>query len=278
MSTRLTFGQLLWRVALVLVLAAIAGAAALVLSQRTEKSYTATSQLVYGVTLRPDLQALGAGTNDATQDVTRINTETAVLNSYDVAQRTARANAGLGMSANDIHDHVRATAVNESLVANLTATDTSAQKAMQLLRAYRAQYLKLRSDQTKQRAAQVENDLKAELASLPSSQRTGSRGAQLRQQLGALAALKRSGSGVPEVSQDAYAPSSAASPNTTRNVLFGILFGAALGIGLVALRPVRRAEADGHGDGGANGNGSAERHYDRPGAERELEDPVGVER
>jgi capsular polysaccharide biosynthesis protein len=274
MSTRLTLGQLLWRAALVLVLAAIAGAAALVLSSRTEKSYTATSQLTYGVTLRPELQALGAGTNDATQDVTRINTETAVLNSYDVAQRTAKANPGLQMSANEIHSHVKATAVTDSLVANLVATDTSDPKATQLLRAYRSQYLKLRQTQTKQRAKQVENDLKAELASMPASQRTGSRGAQLRQQLGALAALKRSGSGVPEVSQDAYAPSAAASPNTTRNVLFGILFGAALGIGLVALRPMRRASDVGDHDG----RRSAERDYDRPGAERELEDPVGVER
>lgn len=266
MSTRLTLSQLIWRVALVLVLAAIAGGAALAISHTQPKSYTATSQLVYGVTLRPELQALGAGTNDATQDTTRINTEVAVLNSHDIAQRTAKADPGLGLSAQDISDKVKATAENESLVADLVVTDTSPSRAVRLLHDYRNQYLKVRRAGEKQRARTVAKALKSELNGLPHAERTGSRGAELRQQLGALTALEHSGSGVPEVSENAYAPATATAPKTMRNVIFGVLFGLALGIGLLAIRPAKRS------------TGSTERHYDRPGAERDLEEPVTIER
>jgi capsular polysaccharide biosynthesis protein len=262
MSTRWTFSQLLWRVVMVLVLAAVAGAAALVLSHRQAKEYQATSLLAYGVALRPELQVLGAGANDGVSDATRINTAVAGLNSRDLAVRTQRANPDLRLSAKDIDTKVTATAQRDTQVAALSAIDSSAERVVRLVRAYAREAVAFQRQRERARAAAVARSLRAELRELPSSARRGERGAVLRQQLGALAVLERSGSGVPQVIQQAYRPDVAAAPQTGRNVLFGVIFGVALGIGLVALRPGQRLP---------------ERDDDRPGAEREAE-RVAVER
>lgn len=262
MSTRWTFSQLLRRAVMVLVLAAVAGAAALALSHRQAKEYQATSLLAYGAALRPELQVIGTGAIDGVSDTTRINTAVAVLNSHDLAVRTQRANPDLRLSAKDIDAKVTATAQRDTQVAALSAVDSSPERVVRLLGAYAREAVALQRDGERARATAVARTLQSALRALPASSRKGERGATLRQQLGALTVLRRVGSGIPQVVQAPYRPEAAAAPQTGRNVLFGVLFGLALGIGLLALRPGHRL---------------AERDDDRPGAEREAE-RVAVER
>jgi uncharacterized protein involved in exopolysaccharide biosynthesis len=55
--------------------------------------------------------------------------------------------------------------------------------------------------------------------------------------------LKRVGTGSPEVIESARASSVASEPQTLRNVLFGVIFGLLVGVGLVALRAQSRSRA-----------------------------------
>jgi capsular polysaccharide biosynthesis protein len=246
----LTLGGLLVRALLVLIVAAIAAVVAFALSERQPKRYQAQTQLAYGIALRPELQVLGTGFIDATDDDVRLATEVQVLNSFDIARRTVRAAPDLGLTAKEVDDRVQAAPVGDTQVASITAKDSSPARAARLAAVYREQYLTDRRVRDRRRAREVSDALSERLRSLPRSQRIGATGAQLRTQLGALTVLERSGSGVPQLVQGVRASSTAVSPQTSRNVLFGALFGLAVGIGLVALRPpARRSPPSPEGDG-----------------------------
>jgi len=236
----LTLGGLLVRALLVLIVAAIAAAVAFALSERQPKRYQAQTKLAYGIALRPELQVLGTGFIDATDDDVRLATEVEILNSYDIARRVAEEAPELGLTAKEIDDRVSAAPVGDTQVASITAKDSTPEKAARLAAVYRKQYLTERRVRDRRRAREVSDALSRRLRDLPRSQRTGATGASVRTQLGALDVLERSGSGVPQVVQGVRASSTAVSPQTSRNVLFGALFGLAVGIGLVALRPPAR--------------------------------------
>jgi uncharacterized protein involved in exopolysaccharide biosynthesis len=66
------------------------------------------------------------------------------------------------------------------------------------------------------------------------------------------------GSGSPSVAQTASPSDTSTTPKTSRNVLFGALFGLVLGIGIAGLVGGRR-ETGGYDDGLGARNGSRER-------------------
>ena len=232
----MTLGGIAVRVLLVAVVATAAALSALLLSKQQEPVYEATTELLIGASVRPELQILGPPfTGDGTENEIRMSTEAELANSHLIAQRTARSARELGMNADEVDAGVTAAAVGETQVLKISATGTSRERAERLLSAYRAMYLSTRRARQRKRAAAVADALERRLARLSPDDAAGPMGASLRNQLNALEALEEVGGG-PEVVDVVRASSEPTSPKTGRNVLFGLLFGLALGVGLVALR------------------------------------------
>lgn len=235
------------RVLLVLVIAGMAGAAAIVFSAAQPREYQADMRFEYSRLVSPELQFLGPNFIEPQIDENvRIQTEAAEVNSFDVALATAKAAPSLG-NVGQISARVAAQPIRDTLVVVLTARASTPQRAARLASTYGRQYLALRRAREAKRGAAAQRVLETRLAELRPDQTRGVQGAGLRDQINTLEILRRIGSGSPQILQNARASFAATSPNTLRNVLFAVLFGIAVGVGLVALR------AEGRGRGGVTG-------------------------
>lgn len=229
---------LIFKAVLVGLITVLVGGVAYAYSKSQPEKYLASSQLEFGRLLAPDLQVLGSNAPGDPQidEEVRINTELATVNSFDVAEETARRAPQLGLTAPQIAGGVTAQAIRGTLVVRVTASSTTPQRANRLANFYTDSYVALRRDREEARARTSVRALNARLDSLPASDSRGPVGASLRNQISTLRVLQRVGSGSPEVIERARTSSVASEPQTRRNVLFGLLFGLAAGLGLVALR------------------------------------------
>jgi capsular polysaccharide biosynthesis protein len=232
------------RVLLVVVVTLLVGAAALAFSEAQDPQYKATARFAYGSLLSPEVRILGGafGEPDVDEEI-RIATEAARVNSFDVARATANATPELGYTAGQIAARVQAAPTRGTLVVSLTATGSSAENADRLARAYADAYLQLLRDRERSRSGAVKRALRTRLNSLTQADQAGPLGAGIRNQLSQVDVLGRVGSGSPQLIESARASSAPAQPQTRRNVLFGLLFGLAVGVGLVALRSESRTRA-----------------------------------
>jgi capsular polysaccharide biosynthesis protein len=219
----------------VVLLALIVGGAAYAFSESQTREYKATTQLGYGRDLSPELQVVGLPEPQGDEAV-RIATEAQRVASFDIADATAKANPGLGYDGAAIHSRVTATPTRGTLVIVITATGDTAQRAAQLGNAYSQTYLRVVRGREREQFTTVERALRSRLTNLSPADRAGALGASVRSQLTLAALFQRVGTGLPVVIGTARASAAPAEPQTTRNVLFGILFGAVVGIGLMALR------------------------------------------
>jgi len=233
---------LLARGFLIVAVGILGAAAAFAFSESQERQYTATTQLGYGRLLSPELQVLGADFNepDVDEDV-RIATEAERLESFDVAVATATAEPQLDLTAGEIAGLTDAEPQRGTLVLALTAKSSSPQLAADLADGYARQYLRRIRSREQRRALLIEQVLQTRLRRLDEEVRAGPIGAALRNQVSAVNVLQEVGSGSPQIVERARASGLPVQPQTTRNVLFGLLFGLAVGIGLVALRSEGRA-------------------------------------
>lgn len=231
------------RTLLVLAIAALVGTAAYVFSSRQPEQYNSTVRLEFGGSLPPELQVIGAdfgGGPDVDEEI-RISTEAAGLNSFDVARSTARVVPELGLDAGAIAARINAEPSRGTLTIALNATGTSPQRAERLARAYVNEYLSRERVGERRRAKRVQDALETRLAGLKRADARGPIGAALRDQISTLRVFQNVGSGSPRIIERAQASRSPSQPKTVRNVLFGVLFGLVVGIGLVALRTETRA-------------------------------------
>lgn len=228
------------RAILVVLLAGIVGTVAYVLSKRQPQRYDASVRLSFAA--GPDRQALGLA--DPTDNTVRLNTEAAALESFDLAVATSRAVPALSLSADEVADRMSAAALPESQVVQVAARGATANEAVRLLEAYRDLYLERRERRERAEARDAERALRARLADIPRSERDGAFAGSLRLQLGGLAVVRRLGTGVPRPLEGVRRPTVASAPQTRRNTLFGVLFGLAAGIGLVAMLPRRRLQPE----------------------------------
>ena len=232
----MTLASLVIRILLVAVVAGLVGVAALVFSKGQEPQYSASTDLLIGSSVRPELAVLGPPyTGDGTDNAIRMNTVAAVAGSHAVAASTARAKPDLGYDADQVAAHVSVAPVPQSQVLRITATGPSAAKAAALVTAYRQKYLDAEGARERRSAKRVQASVQQRFQDLPRSDQKGQLGASLRNQIAALRELARVGT-LPQVVDPLRASSAPSAPKTGRNVLFGVLFGLAVGIGLVALR------------------------------------------
>jgi capsular polysaccharide biosynthesis protein len=229
--------SVLARALLVVVVAAAAGAAALAFSNSQPKEYAADVQFAFSRLAAPEYQLLGPGYSEPQGDENvRIQTEAADVKSFDVAQRTAKAAPDLGYTAGQVAGHVAVGPVRDTLTVTITAKSSTPQRAARLANVYSQQYIKLRRARERAQAKTIEKALKAQFNTLSHHEKVTGRGGGLLAQINLVDTLRRVGSGEPQIIEGARASFAPASPNTVKNVLFGVVFGLVVGIGLVALR------------------------------------------
>jgi uncharacterized protein involved in exopolysaccharide biosynthesis len=225
------------RVLLVLSITALAGGAALLFSDAQPREYQSSMRFGYGRQFSAEFQLLGPSfTEPAIDENVRIRTEAAVLDSSDIAALTAKAAPDLGLSAGQIDAATVASPLRDTLTVSLRAAASTPQRAVRLASVYGRQYLKFLRERERKRAVVVERALRRHLRTISQGERRGPTGANLRSNISRMRVLQRVGTGNPFVIERPRTPGAAASPQTVRNVLFGLLFGLFVAIGLVALQ------------------------------------------
>jgi capsular polysaccharide biosynthesis protein len=235
---------ILVRVLLVGVIAVLVGLAALLFSRAQPARYEAVAKMSFTASTRPELQVLGAAfVRPATDPRTASATNAALVSSYRVAREVSRARPELRLSPDDVAGRVSVSPVGSSELIQVSASGDTPAAARQLASAYVEEFQRWYRNRERTRAASVRRVLSERYAGLPASSRRSDTGASLRNQISALDVLEQVGSGSPDVVEGAHAFRDREQPKTKRNVIFGLLFGAALGVGLVALRSELRRGA-----------------------------------
>ena len=220
------------RLALVLGIALLCGLAAYAFSESQEERFRASTLLSFDVTLRPDLFITGDFPNVEPWDDGPAQTNAGTVGSRDVAVRTA---AALDLDVDDVEDDVTVSVDRGTAIVRISATSTSRDRAKELVQTYRTQYKLLTQRREATRARAARESYERRLAAIGGARATGGLASSLRDRILAHSALEREGSGLPEVIEAAHATDDPAEPRTRRNVLFGLLFGFVLGVGLTAL-------------------------------------------
>lgn len=228
--------RILGQALVVLALAVLAAAVAYGYTKSQPRAYDAVAQLGYGRALQPELQALGSAFAEVEIDEEVIATEARRVKSYDVASATAEAAPELGYDADAIYGRIAVTANRGAWVINVIARDDTPERAARLGRAYTNAYVALVRARERARMRSIEAALGNRLEELSEASSAGPLGATLRDQMSQAALIRRVGLAGPQVIENARASGAVPNEDTTRNVLFGLLFGLVAGIGLVALR------------------------------------------
>ena len=230
-------GAVAGRVLLVVLVAVIVGGLALLVSTGQKKEYQATSALLFESFASPELSVLGPGFGVGGPDADRRTaTNILLVDSHDVAEAVAKKNPSLGFTADQIDDRVDARALGPTDYIQIAARAGSPQIAKALVLAYRKEFKILRRQREQRRARSAMRALQQSLVELSPRLRNAAEGETIRDQIGRLTVISKIGSGLPLVAEGAVAKTAKVAPTTGKNVLFGLLFGLLLGIGLVALR------------------------------------------
>jgi capsular polysaccharide biosynthesis protein len=254
---------MLRRSLIVVVITLIAAGLAAAFSSAQSSHKVATASLVFGQP-RPEIQVVSGGFSSGDQSSQFVpGTNAGLVSADDVARATA---GKLNMSPSEVRNDVSVSAQQSSEIIEVQASRPTASEAAQLANTYVNVYVDRARARERGRALTVLKSLHAQLASARRVTTTrnslGVKSAaaadQLRSQIAAETALARVGSGSPSVAQTASPSDTASAPKTSRNVLFGALFGLVLGVGIAGLAG-RNESGGGYDDGMGARNGSRER-------------------
>jgi capsular polysaccharide biosynthesis protein len=229
----MTTKQLLGRGVLVVAIALAAGAIAYLVSDNQERTYEATTKLLFSGST-PELRALGLSSGQDDEERAFQNAVEQV-DSFDIARRTAERMADPRFDADAIDARVTALGETNSDVVTIRVHAESPQLAAEIASIYRREFTLQQKEIVSGRAQSARETTREALLRLSPGVRAGPRGESLRTQLALLALLERSG-GEPLIVEGVRALRDPVTPDVSRNTLFGLLFGAVLGVGLVALR------------------------------------------
>jgi capsular exopolysaccharide synthesis family protein len=201
-------------------------------SKHETARYTATASLVFD-SEGLDQQAAGLPVVSSNDQPAEQNTNLKLVQLGDTATRTARRLGG-GTTKQEIAESISVSAPGESNIVDVAATSTSPTSAATIANTYASQFVE---EQQEQGFAYYVSALKlvsSELASLTSTERTGTTGRVLEEREQSLRILARLPAGV-RVAQKAAPPTSPSSPSVTRNAMVGALLGLMLGLGCAFL-------------------------------------------
>jgi capsular polysaccharide biosynthesis protein len=260
----MTTRQILSRGALILLFALIVGGIAFVVSDSREREYSATTKLLFDGST-PEQRATGL-TNNSDEEERAIVNNVIQVGSFDIARRTAAALDDRQYDADEIDRRVDQTAERGADIVIIEARAPSKGDASKIVKEYRHQFIRRAQEVVRSRAQRRIAGLEAALRDLSPRLRDGRRGDAIRDALAALTIVSRTG-GEPVVVEGVRASDGPVSPNVVRDTLFGLLFGAILGVGLIALRgaTTRTSQPSGYR---ANGRPDDEHRHER------VEEPV----
>ena len=203
-------------------------------SVSSTKKYQATSELLF----RPN--QLGTAVlntpvvNNSVDPQRDSSTNQGLVHSLEVAQAVEKT-LRLGLPASDLLDKISVQSAENSDIIQVTATDTEPKRAARIANGFATGYVAFAQRQAQDRISQGEQLLRQRLAALPADSSGDADRRQLQDALQKLLALEAVQTGDAQVVDRADPPSSPSSPKPARDAILGVLFGLALGVGLVFL-------------------------------------------
>lgn len=204
------------------------------LSKHQTKKYTATTSLVFNNNqLSQQVAGLQAINNSGDQQAQQ-NTNLKLVESGDIAERTARR-LGQGLTEEEVGADLSVSAQGESNIVNIAATATSPKLAADIANTYARRFVAEQQNSNHAYYSHALALVEKQLRALSPKERAGTAGLALQdraQSLGVLAELKN---GNVQVSQVAKVPKSPSSPRVARNTVLGGVLGLLLGLGMAFL-------------------------------------------
>lgn len=235
-STILSFLHLLRRRLPIFLVCVIAvPLVALLYSLHQESEYRSTAALLFR-TAALNQNVPGSSLLNNSEDPTRAaETNVNLVSLGAVAARTAKKLDEPGVTPEAVAGSVSVSLKGESEIADVSATTPSPDLSARMANVFAAEYVNFSQVADSNRVLQAKNQVESRLEGLAPEEREGREGQELERQarqLGVLAALQ---TGDAEVVQQAVPDTTAVTPQTTRNVVLGIMAGLLLGIGLTFL-------------------------------------------
>jgi capsular exopolysaccharide synthesis family protein len=229
---------------LILAVLAITVGASIAYLATTAKVYKADAQLLVTPVSSSDQSFVGLGLIRDSSDPTRdVSTAAQLVTNLDVARRVKQQLKLVG-SPSDILKKVEATPVAQSNLVTVVAQGTSPAAAQRLANAFARLSVADRTERLHAQLDQIIPPLRARVAQLPASDRTGQ--GSLGDRLASLETLRAGADPTLKVQTLAARPDTQASPRPKLTVAAGIVSGLTLGIvaafGLQALDPRLRRE------------------------------------
>lgn len=205
----------------------IVPAAALALSLLQPSTYTAQATLLF----RPSVAERSGGFEDPDRAAA---TNDELVQLPILAALTSRALGGR-VSVDAVASSVEVDSSGQSNLVEIQATDEQPQRAALIANKYGEAFITFRRRADRRQIQSAIAIVQRNLAALRPADRAGPEGRELTARLEELQTAELLQTGNAELVQSATAPSSPSSPRIGLNLALGILFGAALGLGLAAL-------------------------------------------
>lgn len=202
---------------------------AFALSAQQEKEYTATATLLFRET------PAAAEEPSVLRDPTREHATNGELVALPVVAKQAEKELNGAIPAGEILASVEVTPSADAETAAVSATTTDPQRSAEIANAYGAAYISFRRGVERNQMQDAIDFAEEGLTNLSPTERAGSAGAELEEQLRQLKLRQALQTGGAVLVQEAEPPAEPSSPSTTKNVVFGLILGALLGFGLAAL-------------------------------------------
>jgi succinoglycan biosynthesis transport protein ExoP len=201
---------------------------ALLLSLSQEKEYTATATLLFR-------QApIGIAEGESVEDPTRVAATNGQLVGLPIVADKAAESLD-GVSSGEIFGSIAVEPSAEADTAKISATTPDPETSAAMANAYGRAYIAFRRESDRNQVQDAIDVAETGLSQLSEEEREGKEGAALNEQLDRLKLAQALQTGGAELVQPADVPSSPSSPQTTRNVMLGIILGGLLGLGLAVL-------------------------------------------
>ncbi len=223
----------LWRVVrerwwVVAATAVLCFMASLAISLSSEKSYEATSRLVFrdpGLSSAVSGSPLFPSSSDPQREAA---TNTELVRSTEVAQLVVD-DLSLNLTAEELLDSVTISAEENTDIVGITANASDAELSAAIANSFANQYVTYRRKSDREKVMQGERLLRDRIRAAPegSPERI-----DLEDALRTLVLLESVQTGNAEVIDSATVPSSPSSPNPKRDAILALLFGLVLGVSL----------------------------------------------
>ncbi len=218
-----------WLVIALCAVVATGGAIAITAGQR--ESFTASASLLFsGSQLDEQVAGLSSG-GGAVEAKTQQDTDVKLLELGPTRARTARQLGG-GLTATSVGEAVSIVPAGESDLVEVQASGATAALAARLANVYARTFVKDTLTQSRGYYVNALRVIDRQLAALPSAQRGGPQGLDLRDRAQSLGILAQMRSGEVTLAEAARPPSGPSSPKRTRDAVLGMILGLLVGVAL----------------------------------------------